>query len=180
MGTDSPLQVGEGQAAVIHTGGKLPGGTDAVVMVEDTQSVSDTEIEVLKPVASGQNVLQQGEDVKPGDVVIEAGVRLRSQEIGGLMALGFVESEVAEIPRVAILSTGDEVVHPSEEPVEGQIRDINSYTLSALVEQAGGRPVRYGIIPDNADDLESIAKQAHAEHRRASSTRETVALFRRM
>ena len=164
MGTDSQVQVTEGQAVLIHTGGKLPSGADAVVMVEDTQSVSDAEIEVLKPVAAGQNVLQQGEDVQPGEVVIEAGVRLRSQEIGGLMALGFVEVEVAQVPRVAILSTGDEVVHPAEEPAEGQVRDINSYTLSALIEHAGGRPVRYGIIPDNADDLESIAKQAHAEH----------------
>jgi len=164
MGTVPELEVGEGQAVVIHTGGMLPSGADAVVMIEDTQAVDDTEIEVLKPVADGQNVLQEGEDVQPGDVVIQAGTRIRAQEIGGLLALGFGEVEVAEVPRVAILSTGDEVVPPSEEPAPGQVRDINSYTLSALVERAGGRPVRYGIIPDNAEALETIAKQAHSEH----------------
>ncbi|MEE9217203.1 MAG: gephyrin-like molybdotransferase Glp [Anaerolineales bacterium] len=164
MGTDPNLKVEEGKAVLIHTGGMLPTGADAVVMVEDTQSVSDLELEVLKPVAGGQNVLQMGEDVQPGEAVIQGGTRIRAQEIGGLMALGFTEVEVAEIPRVAILSTGDEVVPPAEEPEPGQVRDINSYTLSALVERAGGRPVRYGIIPDNAKDLELIAKQAHAEH----------------
>ena len=164
MGTVPELEIGEGQAVVIHTGGMLPSGADAVVMIEDTQAVDDTEIEVLKPVADGQNVLQEGEDVQPGDVVIQAGTRIRAQEIGGLLALGFGEVEVAEVPRVAILSTGDEVVPPSEEPAPGQVRDINSYTLSALVERAGGRPVRYGIIPDNAEALETIAKQAHSEH----------------
>lgn len=164
MGTVPELEIGEGQAVVIHTGGMLPSGADAVVMIEDTQAVDDTEIEVLKPVADGQNVLHEGEDVQPGDVVIQAGTRIRAQEIGGLLALGFGEVEVAEVPRVAILSTGDEVVPPSEEPAPGQVRDINSYTLSALVERAGGRPVRYGIIPDNAEALETIAKQAHSEH----------------
>jgi molybdopterin molybdotransferase len=164
MGTDTDLKVEEGKAVLIHTGGMLPTGADAVVMVEDTQSISELELEVLKPVAAGQNVLQMGEDVQPGEVVIQGGTRIRTQEIGGLMALGFTEVEVAEIPRVAILSTGDEVVPPAEEPEPGQVRDINSYTLSALVERAGGKPVRYGIIPDNAEDLETIAKQAHAEH----------------
>ena len=164
MGTDPDLKVEEGKAILIHTGGMLPTGADAVVMVEDTQSISDFELEVLKPVAAGQNVLQMGEDVQPGEVVIQGGTRIRAQEIGGLMALGFTEVEVAEVPRVAILSTGDEVVPPIEEPEPGQVRDINSYTLSALVERAGGKPVRYGIIPDNAEDLGTIAKQAHAEH----------------
>jgi len=164
MGTVPELKVEKGKAVLIHTGGMLPSGADAVVMVEDTQSISDSELEVLKPVAAGQNVLQMGEDVQPGDVVINGGTRIRTQEIGGLMALGFTEVEVAESPRVAILSTGDEVVPPAEEPEPGQVRDINSFTLSALVERAGGKPVRYGIIPDNAQDLETIARQAHAEH----------------
>ena len=106
MGTDSELRIEQGLAILIHTGGMLPEGADAVVMVEDTQSVTDVELEVLKPVAGGQNVLQMGEDVQPGEVVIQGGTRIRAQEIGGLMALGFTEVEVAETPRVAILSTG--------------------------------------------------------------------------
>ena len=81
MGTVPELEVGEGQAVVIHTGGMLPSGADAVVMIEDTQAVDDTEIEVLKPVANGQNVLQEGEDVQPGDVVIQAGTRIRARPL---------------------------------------------------------------------------------------------------
>ncbi len=164
MGTEPDLEVESGHTVLIHTGGKLPQGADAVVMIEDTQPFGEAEIEVLKPVAEGQNVLQKGEDVQPGDIVIEAGTRIRTQEIGGLMALGFTEVDVAATPTVAILSTGDEVVPPAEDPGPGQVRDINSFTLSAIVEQAGGLPVRYGIIPDNAEDLESAARQAHAEH----------------
>src|SRR3972149_6488901 len=124
---DLPLRTGEG--ATVHTGGMIPDDADAVVMLEDTQSVAEDEIEVLKAAAAGQNVLLAGEDVKAGEVVIEAGSLLRAQEIGGLLALGVTEVKVARQPRVAILSTGDEVVPPEAEPAAGQGRGVNSHTL---------------------------------------------------
>jgi molybdopterin molybdotransferase len=164
MGAVADLELQQGQAALIHTGGMLPPGADAVVMIEDTQAVSEREIEVFKPVSSGQNVLQEGEDVQAGDVILEAGTQLRGQEIGGLMALGFTNVTVAKAPTVAILSTGDEVVDPSEEPKPGQVRDINSHTLSAIVKRAGGEPVRYGIIPDELSALRAAAEDAHKQH----------------
>jgi len=163
MGTAPQLGVERRQAALVHTGGMIPSGADAVVMIEDTHAVNGTEIEVLKPVAFGQNVIREGEDVAAGQVVIPAGVRLRPQEIGGLMALGIVRVQVRARPRVALLSTGDEVVSPEAQPAPGQIRDVNSYTLGALVEQAGGQPIRYGIIRDSAAELEAVSRRAHAE-----------------
>ncbi|MBM3122110.1 MAG: molybdopterin molybdenumtransferase MoeA [Chloroflexi bacterium] len=163
MGTLTTLSLDRGQAALVHTGGMIPAGADAVVMVEDTQVARPDEIEVLKPAAPGQNVLQLGEDVQPGEIVLQRGARLRAQELGGLMALGFTRVEVVRRPRVAILSTGDEVVAPEADPLPGQVRDVNTTTLSALVELGGGEPVFYGILPDRREALEAAARRAHAE-----------------
>jgi molybdopterin molybdotransferase len=163
MGVPAELIVGPNQSALIHTGGMIPDGADAVVMIEDTQVVRDGEIEVLKPVAVGQHVLIEGEDVKTGETVLEAGVLVRAQEIGGMLALGVTDVSVARRPRVGILSTGDEIVAPDEEVRAGQIRDINTHTLSALVSRAGGTPVARGIIPDRYDALYQATKRAHAE-----------------
>jgi molybdopterin molybdotransferase len=132
-------------------------------MVEDTQHAREDEVEVLKPAAAGQNVLQQGEDVQAGETVLEAACALRAQEIGGLMALGMTQVEVARRPVVGILSTGDEVVPPQAEPRRGQVRDVNSYSLGALIEHAGGEPRRAGIIPDRREALLDAARCAHGE-----------------
>jgi molybdopterin molybdotransferase len=120
-------------------------------------------VEVLRAVASGENVLKVGEDVAKGDEVIPAGVRLRPAEIGGLVALGFTRVRVASLPRIGILSSGDEVVPPDKIPGPGQVRDVNAYTLSALVDAAGGQPVAYGIVPDQEAALRSTAARALSE-----------------
>jgi molybdopterin molybdotransferase len=163
MGTVTTLQVGPGFAALIHTGGMIPSGADAVVMVEDSQISRPGEVEILRPAAPGANVLQIGEDVQTGEIVLVRGSRVRAQEIGGLMALGYTSVRVVRPPRVAILSTGDEVVPPDEEPLPGQVRDVNTYTLSAMVTQAGGQPVLFGVLPDARASLESAAREAHAK-----------------
>jgi len=163
MGAAPDFSIAAGQCALIHTGGMLPGGADAVVMVEHTQSVREDEVEVLRAVAAGDNVVKVGEDVAEGEQVIPAGTRLRPAEIGGLMALGVNRVPVARRPKVGILSTGDEVVPPEAEIGPGQVRDVNSYTLGALVEKAGGAAVRYGIIPDREADLRSSTRRALAE-----------------
>jgi molybdopterin molybdotransferase len=126
-------------------------------MVEHTQSARPGEIEVLRAVAPGENVLKVGEDVRAGEVVIPQGARLRPAEIGGLMALGIIRVRVSRCPQVGILSSGDEIVPPEAEPGAGQVRDVNAYALSALVEQAGGIPVRLGIAPDRFDALRQSA-----------------------
>jgi molybdopterin molybdotransferase len=163
MGATAGLEINAAQAAVIHTGGMLPGGADAVVMMEDTQRISDDEIEVHKPLGVGQHVLNVGEDVKEGEIVLEPGTILRPQEIGGLMALGHAQVVVARSPRVGIISTGDEIVDPRQEPQPGQVRDVNSYSLSALVHRAGGVPVLRGLIPDDYEALQDAARRSHEE-----------------
>jgi molybdopterin molybdotransferase len=162
MGRPAGLGLAKGESAQVHTGGMIPDGADAVVMVEDTQVSRDGEVEVLKPAALGQNVLAVGEDVQAGEVVLESGARLRPAEIGGLAALGLIEVEVARRPKVGLLSTGDEVVPAESEPQPGQVRDVNSPMLAALVRRAGGEPAVYGILPDLRDRIEEAARRAHA------------------
>jgi molybdopterin molybdotransferase len=163
MGREATLQVGPGEAVLVHTGGMVPPGADAVVMVEQTQRVDVQSIEVMKPAAEGEAVLQVGEDVRRGDALFAPGHTLRPQDIGGLLALGIVEVTVAVPPTVAIISSGDEVVPPDQVPQRGQVRDINSYTLAALVRRAGGAPLLMGIVPDDRAALEDAARHAHAQ-----------------
>ncbi len=163
MGQRPEIDVGVGEAVLVHTGGMLPDSADAVVMLENVQQVGENGIEVFQPVAPGENVIQVGEDVRKGDPILPRGHRLRPQDLGGLLALGIVEVNVAVPPRVAIISTGDEVIPPERMPGPGQVRDINSYTLSALTLRAGGRPLRMGIVPDDAAALRQVLRKAKAE-----------------
>lgn len=160
MGAVAGVDVTEGQAAIVHTGGMLPEGADAVVMLEDTQRPAEREIEVLKSVAAAENVLRAGEDLEVGELALAAGRRLRAQDLGGLAALGVTEVSVARAPLVALIATGDEVIEPSAGPQPGQVRDVNTMTLSALVQRAGGEPESLGIIPDDYDQLLEAARKA--------------------
>lgn len=163
MGAAPNFEVEPGSCALIHTGGMLPPGADAVVMVEYTQSARSAEMEILRAVAVGENVIEIGEDVQFSQVVIPAGTRLRPAEIGGLMALGFTTVAVARKPRVGIISSGDEVVPPKQRPAPGQVRDVNAYTLGAAVREAGGEPVFYGIVSDTRPAMQSAAERARGE-----------------
>ncbi len=153
MGQEATVSVEKGQAALIHTGGMIPPGADAVVMVEHTQPFGDGEIEVMRPAAPGENVLQVGEDVVSGAEVLPGGHRIQPQDIGALLALGLAD-EIAVIrrPRVCLFSSGDELVPPATQRLKpGQIRDINSGTIASLCQQAGAAPEIMGILPDDAD-----------------------------
>jgi molybdopterin molybdotransferase len=155
----------------------LPAGADAVVMLEYTQQTIDqrrvgqlpdptlvsNEIEIFRAVADGENVIRIGEDVAQGQLIQPRGTVMRPAEIGGLMALGITHIKVMKKIRVGLISTGDEVIDPAETPRPGQVRDINSYTLAALVEKNGGEAVRYGIIEDKFDSLKDAAAKALAE-----------------
>ena len=163
MGEFSHLKINSGQVALIHTGGMVPQNADSVVMVEDTLKFNKNELEVYKAVSPGENVLHQGEDVKIGDTIILSGSRIRAVEIGGLLALGILSIPVVSKPRVAIISSGDEIIPPDQKPELGQIRDVNSHLLSALITQWGGVVVRYGIVPDNIDKLLVVSKKAFDE-----------------
>ncbi len=173
MGASAPFSLPPCTCALIHTGGMLPAGANAVVMLEYTQQVDNrrsdslllgqeqfTEIEIVRPVAEGENTLQIGEDIQTNGLVLDAGIKIRPVDIGCCMALGITALRIAKKPVIGILSTGDEVVYPESLPKPGQVRDINSYILSAMVTEAGGEPVNYGIIPDNLQKISDIARTA--------------------
>jgi len=160
MGRETDLKVELSTTAIVHTGGMVPEGADAVVMVEHTQRAREDEVEILGRVAPGENVIQVGEDIAPGDLILPAGHRLRAQDVGGLLAVGITRLRVARQPRVAIFATGDEVIPPDQSTRPGQVRDINSYTVGALVEQAGGIALRGGILPDDYERLLGRARRA--------------------
>ncbi|MHB1134093.1 MAG: molybdopterin molybdotransferase MoeA, partial [Chloroflexota bacterium] len=157
MGRATALQLARGEALLIHTGGMLPPGADAVVMVEQTQRYGE-EVEVYRPVAIGENAVQVGEDVRRGEAILPAGQRLRAQDLGALAALGVTTVSVAARPRVAVLATGDEVVAPQRQPAPGQVRDVNSTLLAALIRRAGGEPLSLGIAPDDWQHLTRLTR----------------------
>lgn len=190
MGAVPALQVAVGECVLIHTGGMLPEGANAVVMLEHTEPVRGAdsvqgaaptavrelddraraltanepgEIEISKAAAEGENVIRVGEDVLKSQTVITRGVRLKPAHIGGLMALGILSLRVARKVQVGLISSGDEVVSADQDPVRGQVRDVNAHSLAALVAIAGGEAVSYGIVPDDPAALTTTAARALAE-----------------
>jgi len=160
MGEVPELRIEAGECARIGTGGMLPEGADAVVMVEHTRPVEPDTVEVCKPVAPGGHVLGSTDDAKQGQVLLPAGQRLRSQDIGLLAALGMTRVEVFIRPRVGILSTGHAVIPITEQPRPGQVRDVNTHTLTAQVEAAGGQPIRLGLVRDDEEALRRAVADA--------------------
>lgn len=148
-------KVTSGTLSQIMTGAPLPAGADAVVRVEDTEGseFGKAKVKILKGVKPGQNVSEQGEDVLKGDLIAEKGRVLRPQEIAMLASVGKKMVKVLRRPTVAILATGDELVEPENVPNPGQIRNSNSYSLTAQCLALGIEPVYLGIARDNKEDL---------------------------
>src|SRR5581483_860073 len=163
MGDAPAFQIQQSQCALIHTGGMLPDGADAVVMLEQTQIARSNEIEIMRAIAEGENVIRVGEDVVAGTVILPRGRKMRPAEIGGLMALGITSVRVVTKIRVGLISSGDEIVNPSQRPRRGQVRDVNAYTLASLVTKSGGEAVMYGIVPDEKSALKETAARALRE-----------------
>ena len=177
MGALVEFTLGPGQAALVHTGGMVPPGADAVVMIEQTHRAGGPmfggvalqpdfaaySIEVYRPVAGGDSCIQPGEDVRAGDLLLPAGHPLRPQDLGGLLAVGITRVQAARPPRVGIVSQGDEVVPPEQEPGPGQVRDVNSYTLAGYVRRAGGIPILYPIAPDTQEAIDAAVRRAFDE-----------------
>ncbi|MBI3911818.1 MAG: molybdopterin molybdotransferase MoeA [Armatimonadetes bacterium] len=164
MGEVATRPLGPGEVARVSTGSMLPQGADVVVPIELIDLVSDSRVRVLEPVARGRHLIERGEDVRAGDLVLPEGHCLRPPDLAALMGLGVVTVPVYRLPRVGILSTGDEIVPPDQQPPPGKIRDMNSYALAANVEALGALPRRYGIVPDEPDRLYTAARQALEEN----------------
>lgn len=152
MGEEPGEKLGPSETMEISTGGMLPAGSDSVVMMEYCEAMGE-QVAVYRPVAPLENVITAGDDFKPGDEVLPAAHKIRPQDIGVLAALGITEFHVYCAPRVAIFSTGDEVVPPGKSPGPGQIRDVNGLALSAQVFENGGVPDYRGIMPDSSEIL---------------------------
>ena len=154
MGRPPEVEVRPGTTVAIATGAPLPSGADAVLKVEHTQSATPELLEVLKPVTPGEGLVRADEDAAPGDGLAMPGRPLRAQDLGMLAAAGITELPAYARPRVAIVSTGEELV-PADAPSlsSGQVRDATAPALAALIREAGGEPEFIGIVPDDRDAL---------------------------
>jgi molybdopterin molybdotransferase len=166
-GSAGEVSIGPGQAARIMTGAPLPAGADAVVMVEDTDFADRSpgtpapgSVRVFRPVPAGASLRRSGEDLHAGDRVLTAGRRLQPQDIGLLAMLGADRVAVRRRPRLAILSSGDELIPVEAPPAPGKVRDANSYTLGLLAEKAGAEVVPLGIAPDDLSAVRTLLEQA--------------------
>lgn len=164
-GVIAQQSIESGTATIIATGGMVPRGADAVVMVEHTELERGERLalRIRRPVTAGQNITFAGTDIARGETVLRAGVRLTSREIGVLAAIGRASVEVFRKPRVAILSTGDEIIAPGSVPQPGSVFDSNAPTLAAAVAELGGEPIMLGIVPDDLQQL-AAALQSALQH----------------
>lgn len=159
MGEVASFALHPGEAARVPTGGMLPSGSDAVVMQEHCR-VEGERVIVLRAVGAWENMIHQGEDIRRGEVAVPAGTRIRPQELALLAGLGITEVPVHLPPRVAIFSTGDEVVPPDHRPRPGQIRDMNTSSLTGQVARLGAVPKPGGVLPDDEHSVTPALRDA--------------------
>jgi molybdopterin molybdotransferase len=153
MGKAATQPLGTGQAIRISTGGMMPPESDAVVMVEYTDETEMGLVEIHRGVSPWQNVIQIGDDIKKGELVFQRGRRLRAHDLGALTGIGISSVPVHKRPRVALISTGDEIVDVDTTPLPGQVRNINQHSIAGLIEECGGELRDWGVIRDDKDQL---------------------------
>jgi molybdenum cofactor synthesis domain-containing protein len=161
VGEAPNVALGKGEAIEIVTGAVIPQGADAVAMVEDTEC-EDAELLIYSAITVGENVMKKGSDIQKGAVVLRKGQILGSSEIGILAALGLTKIKVLKIPIIAVLSTGGEVTELGRPLPPGKIYDINAYSISTAIIEAGGKPVYFGVVPDDKTALAKSMKMAVA------------------
>ncbi|MGE5629898.1 MAG: gephyrin-like molybdotransferase Glp [Caulobacteraceae bacterium] len=160
MGMATPLKISSGKCAYVPTGGMIPEGADGMIMIEYVESIDEGSIAAYSAVAPGENIILKGDDVRNGQSIIKKGRIIKPQDIGVLCAAGLKSIKVAKPPRVAVISTGDEIVDPFGETGLGQVRDINTYTLSALAEELGGKVTKKAVIKDDFELLKKAIEEA--------------------
>jgi molybdopterin molybdotransferase len=163
MGKNADFDLVKGTASKIPTGGMLPGTADSVVMFEYVQVIDEKMIEVLRPVAPGENVIQAGEDAVKGEPVLRVGRRLRPHDIGACAGLGITDIWAYKRPSVSILSTGDEIVPAESLPDIGQMRYINSYVLAGMITENGGIPLKKGILRDEYGTIRTVIESSMSD-----------------
>ena len=168
-----PANIGGGQTAAIMTGAPVPAGADAVVMVEYTSplnhrvdghlteghQIEDHRVEITRSVVPGENIVPRGAEARAGAMLLDRGLRLNEAAIALAASVGKSRLQVYKRPRVAVLTTGDEIVDVDATPGPTQIRNSNSYSLAAQIQQAGGEPVLLPIAPDEPAGLHSLSRK---------------------
>ena len=160
MGAASTFTISGGECAEVPTGGMLPEGADAVVMVEYSEHFGKDGVALHYSAANGENTVSIGEDAREGELLLPRGKRLLPQDIGALAAAGVTEVQVYARLKMTVLSTGDELIPPEQKPLPGQIRDINTYALKALAEKNGFTVIHTAVIPDRENILEEAVRSA--------------------
>ena len=160
MGHPVHQRLGAGEAMRIPTGGMLPAGADAVVMVEHTHETRDAIVTIERAATRMQHVMRRGEDAKKGARIFTRGHRVRPADVGALSGIGLSRVWVVRRPRVAVIATGDEIVPPDVTPGPGQVRNVNQYAIRALIAAAGGEPVDFGVLPDREPVIRAAMRRA--------------------
>lgn len=153
MGEQANHPLASGEAIRISTGGMMPPESDAVIMVEYTNDVEGGLVEIHRGVSPWQNVIQIGDDIKKGELVFQRGRRLRAHDLGALTGIGISTLRVYKRPRVALISTGDEIVDADANPLPGQVRNINQHSLAGLIEECAGELKDWGVVRDDRSQL---------------------------
>lgn len=159
MGKAADMKVTTDKAVYVPTGGMIPEGADAVVMVEYVEKLDDTNITISRPAVLKENIIDVGDDIKENQKILSKGIRLRPQDIGVLSSIGVYKVKVFKMPSISIISTGDEVIDPKEELQLGKIKDINTYTLSAMAREIGLNIVERRVVKDNKELLKNTLKE---------------------
>ena len=163
MGNSPNYCLQSGQTVKIWTGGMVPKGADAVVMIEYSHVLDEETVELAKAVSPLENIIQAGDDVKEGKVLLQAGSKLRPQDIGILAGLGIYEVPVYRSLKAAVIATGDEIIDLNEPLLPGVVRDINSYSIGGLLRELGVTPVYLGIVPDKFESIRDKVNQGLQE-----------------
>lgn len=160
VGVKPDFMIGEGECAYIPTGGMLPAGADCVIMVEYCRKAKNDYLEIIRAEGPGSNIILANEDASKGDILMRKGSLIRPQEIGILASYGQEQIKVGRKPKIAIISSGNEIVPINAAPQDAQIRDVNSYTLYALTRKVNGEAKMLGIIGDEIDALQNIIQES--------------------
>ena len=163
MGESADFALSRGSCVYVPTGGAIPRGADCAVMIEYTEDFGDGTVGIMRPGAPGMNLIFRGDDVFPGKEILSAGRLLTAQDIGALAAVGKTSVPVACRVKVGVISTGDELVPPGETPGPGQVRDVNSPLLTAMLTDFGAEAVNYGIAADDEELLRRKMQTAAQE-----------------
>ncbi|MDC7225425.1 MAG: molybdopterin molybdotransferase MoeA [Spirochaetales bacterium] len=163
MGHPADTAVGPGDAVYVPTGGMVPDGADAVVMIEYTEKLTDNEVAIYRPAAAREHVISVGDDIKKGELILKKGRKLTAADLGVLTSIGLTRVEVYRKLAVSVISTGDEIAGPDDDIRLGQVRDINTYTIAAAAEELGCRVVHRQVVGDDAQLLRETLVQCREE-----------------